>query len=532
MPRITLTMIVKDEQERLPSALASVQGAVDEIVIVDTGSTDQTVAIAEAAGAVVVHHPFDDFASARNAGLSAVTGAWTLTLDADERLAPGGAAVIRAAVAADDFDCGMIAYHNATTLSASVDAVLSGQARRGVPVMIARLFRHTPDFRWQGAAHETPRDWMAAPGRRFRDLDTGLVHYGSAVELISTKGPRNLPLLLKRVEADPVDVFARVYAARELLRAGEAEAAQRHIDSAWNTVLTDASRRGEVVTLATLRVFQQIDRQDLAGARATLSTVAGWGAAHPNLSLLTGTVLEQIAAQLPDAQRVPMTEEAIVSLRKCAGFQSDRFVEEVIPGAMTWAASARLGVCYQSLGQSDTARQHFEDAFTGNPDLSEVRLGLAEALLESDPDRALQLLEPALADGGIDGWLLKAAAYEVKGADHDMARALMQGLQHIRGGFLAKHRRALMDELVSLLGILQGAPRPGRGAIGALSGLMSGYPPPAGSSFPAPLGSPTARRLTKVIDYLRARGEDRLLAAMSDPPMEALFPGIRELLAD
>jgi hypothetical protein len=88
-----------------------------------------------------------------------------------------------------------------------------------------------------------------------------------------------------------------------------------------------------------------------------------------------------------------------------------------------------------------------------------------------------------------------------------------------------------MDELVSLLGILQGAPRPGRGAIGALAGLMSGYPPPAGSVFPAPMGSPTARRLSLIIDYLRARGEHQLLAALAGPPIEGLFPGIGLLLA-
>ena len=88
-----------------------------------------------------------------------------------------------------------------------------------------------------------------------------------------------------------------------------------------------------------------------------------------------------------------------------------------------------------------------------------------------------------------------------------------------------------MDELVSLLGILQGSPRPGRGAIGALAGLMSGYPPPAGSVFPAPLGSPTARRLSKVIAYLRLRGEAPLLAALAGEPIEGLYPGIRHLLS-
>ncbi|MDG1481051.1 MAG: glycosyltransferase [Myxococcota bacterium] len=530
MARVTLTMIVKNEAERLPDALRSVAEAVDEIVIVDTGSTDDTVTIARNAGAIVVHHPFDDFASARNAGLPAVTGEWMLVLDADERLAPGGAAVIRAAVAANALDCGMLSYHNATTLSADAPAVLSGAARRGVPVMIARLFRNTSDFRWEGAAHETPRAWLSAPGRRILDLDAALIHYGSAVELIATKGPRNLPLLQRRVDADPADCFGRVYLARELLRAERAEDAREQLEAAWRMVSADHRQRGEIVTLVTLRTLQQIASQDLSGAWATLMTAADWGAAHPNLALLRGTVQEQIAAGLAGAKRAASLEAAIVSLRCCPDFAGHRLVEEVIPGAMTWAVQTRLGSCYQALGQEDAARAAFQTAFQGNPALQEARLGLAEAIVETDPERSLRLLEPILAEAGVDGWLLKSAAHEVRGEDHDMARALMQGLQHIREGFSAPHRRALMDELVSLIGILQGAPRPGRGAIGALSGLMSGYPPSAGACFPAPPGSPTARRLEKIIAYLRLRGEQQLLAALAGPPMEALFPGIGWLL--
>ena len=530
MARVTLTMIVKNASEQLPAALRSVAEAVDEIVIVDIGSTDDTVAIAQNAGAIVVQHPFDDFASARNAGLPLVTGEWVLVLDADERLAPGGAAVIRAAIAADDFDCGMLSDHNASTRSADAPAVLSGAARRGVPLMIARLFRNTVDLRWEGAAHETPRTWLSSPGRRVTDLDAALIHYGSAVESIAAQKLRNLFLLQRQVDADPTDCLGRVYLARELLRTERAEDAREQIEAAWRIVSADRQQRGEIVTLVTLRTLQQIASQDLTGAWRSLATAADWGTAHPNLALLRGTVQEQIAAGLEGAKHAAALETAIASLHRCAGFAGHRLVEEVIPGAMTWAAQTRLGSCYQALGQEDAAREAYLAAFTGNPSLPEVRLGLAEALMESDPERSLRLLEPILADAGVDGWLLKSAAHEVRGEDHDMARALIQGLQHIREGFSAPHRRALMDELVSLIGILQGAPRPGRGAIGALSGLMSGYPPPAGALFPAPSGSPTARRLSKIIAYLRLRGEQQLLVALAGPPMEALYPGIGRLL--
>lgn len=88
--KLSLCMIVKNEEETLAKCLNSVQGIVDEIIILDTGSTDKTPKIAQQFGAKV--HCFDwcdDFAKARNAALSYATGQWILVLDADETLAPG-----------------------------------------------------------------------------------------------------------------------------------------------------------------------------------------------------------------------------------------------------------------------------------------------------------------------------------------------------------------------------------------------------------------------------------------------------------
>ena len=74
MSTLALAMIVRDEAQRLASFLAHHRSLVDEIVVVDTGSRDDSVDLARAAGATVVHHRWDDdFASARNAGLAAVT---------------------------------------------------------------------------------------------------------------------------------------------------------------------------------------------------------------------------------------------------------------------------------------------------------------------------------------------------------------------------------------------------------------------------------------------------------------------------
>lgn len=77
-------MIVKDEEEWLAQCLESVQGAVDEIIVVDTGSSDRSNDIARQYGARIVPYVWcDDFAAARNAGLEQATGEWILFLDAD-----------------------------------------------------------------------------------------------------------------------------------------------------------------------------------------------------------------------------------------------------------------------------------------------------------------------------------------------------------------------------------------------------------------------------------------------------------------
>ena len=85
--RISACLIVQDEQRRLPEALDSVRFC-DEIVVVDGGSRDDTVALARAAGATVIENPWPGFARQRNVALAAAGGDWVLELDADERVSP------------------------------------------------------------------------------------------------------------------------------------------------------------------------------------------------------------------------------------------------------------------------------------------------------------------------------------------------------------------------------------------------------------------------------------------------------------
>jgi hypothetical protein len=84
---ITACLIVRNEEQRLPRALASVQFC-DEVIVVDSGSTDRTTDIARAAAATVVENPWPGFGAQRNVAIDHSHGDWIVEVDADERITP------------------------------------------------------------------------------------------------------------------------------------------------------------------------------------------------------------------------------------------------------------------------------------------------------------------------------------------------------------------------------------------------------------------------------------------------------------
>ena len=138
---LSLSMIVRNEEARLAACLASVKGFADEMVLVDTGSVDATVAIAEQAGARVERMEWPgDFAPARNHALQHLKGDWVLVLDADEQLRPEVIPSLKALMAQPDvLVINMLRYE--------IGAAMAPYSS------VSRLFRRHPSIQWSRPYH-------------------------------------------------------------------------------------------------------------------------------------------------------------------------------------------------------------------------------------------------------------------------------------------------------------------------------------------------------------------------------------------
>jgi|GEM_PF-2224771 len=195
LPSVSLCMIVKNEADNLADCLRSVGDFPAEIIVVDTGSTDGTAAIAESFGAKVYRFDWiDDFAAARNESLRHSTGDWIFWLDADDRVPPRSLVQLKQAVAsgrADAFRCRMVSPLGGDTPTVNV-------------ALYTLLFHNYRGVQFEGAIHETPTDSAIRQGLTLANTNIVIEHrgYGDPSQL-RQKAERNARILRRCLAAEP-----------------------------------------------------------------------------------------------------------------------------------------------------------------------------------------------------------------------------------------------------------------------------------------------------------------------------------------
>jgi tetratricopeptide (TPR) repeat protein len=394
---VSLCMIARDEESSIGKAIKSVLALVDEIIVVDTGSRDNTRIIAEGYGARVIDFPWrDDFAAARNAALAEATCDWIFVLDTDEQLQ---------SVRPVEFQR---LLHERQAVAYRVRMV---NDRGGVPVSrfpLVRLFRSHPDVRYRYPVHEqiTPSLAVvaAAEGLEIADSPLVILHGCTDGDARTQKRDRNLRLLRKAVARHPEEPYFEFQLASASLSKLDEEAlpvaglgASRHyLESAWRKVSVQpaAMRRlmtyGEYLAADLATALLAEGRAD-AAAEVLRRAQEDWGR-RPYLLLQSAAAgLACLRATTDPRQRAAFAGNVRRDLADLQAF-GEGTTPFADPRLTTLHPLRYLGELFLEQGEITRAAECFEQALSREPQYSFAWLGLADcARYAGDRQRALKL---------------------------------------------------------------------------------------------------------------------------------------------
>ncbi|MCH7496343.1 MAG: glycosyltransferase [Candidatus Marinimicrobia bacterium] len=220
MGRTTLSvcLIVRDEARMLPGCLESVAGVADQLVVVDTGSTDDTTSIARSFGAEVHHFAWiDDFSAARNESIRHATETWILWIDADERLLEHSVEPLRS----------LLVVPARPTIYQVQIRNLQADRHSYTLSMSHRLFSRHPKIQFSGRIHEQVHPSLKAAGGEEKSSQVILEHEGYALDKAGLKAKfrRNQPLLEAQVAEEPDSGYAHYTLGQNYALMGDPQAA-------------------------------------------------------------------------------------------------------------------------------------------------------------------------------------------------------------------------------------------------------------------------------------------------------------------
>jgi tetratricopeptide (TPR) repeat protein len=370
-------MIVKNEEAYLADSLKSAKPFVDEIIVVDTGSTDSTVEIAQAFGARVVHFPWcGDFAAARNESLRHVTGDWVLVMDADERLTQGSGEMIEklTRVPAD-----VVGYIVKLLWPKEGDG---GMVRLG---WLTRLFRNRIGAEYRGIIHEEVASSLVGKGKLVVSSIT-LDHKGfvKSPEEMRAKAKRNLSLLERQVREYPHDGMAWFHLAETYNAVGrldEAVVSYResiHFLAREQETFPDPFVAVAYQNLGVALIAQGKTDEGIVAIQHALELLPDLATAHLQLGLAYYRKIELELAVSHLAQAIELAE------LPCSPSRPFQFTP--------WLAWFYLGSAQAELEQFDAALESFRTTVRLNPDfkdahwllgLTALKLGLASVAIEA-----------------------------------------------------------------------------------------------------------------------------------------------------
>lgn len=348
--RLSGCLMVRNEEKFLEACLLSLKGIADEVIIVDTGSTDQTLGIARRFTEAIYSFPWsNDFSAPRNFALEKAHGKWILSIDADERIRPISAHHLHAQL----LDCTRIAYSCLIFM------------RRGLtPTRTLRLFRNDPRIRFQGIIHENIADQIRRVASQDRlqigEGDLAIDHLGYEGDLLRKKCERNLPLLLRALEGEPGNILYRSEIGFTYYILGKLALAEAALEGSVARV----RRSGDPPPHWAYPYARLIQLRLTQGGKVVtlLAEAMERFPETPTLYWLQGKAL---MAEKKYAQAIPFFERLLAWGRKTDYRRSMAYEEKIFD---VYAYDS-LGVCYFKLGRYPEAAENYTRAEQYEPGL-------------------------------------------------------------------------------------------------------------------------------------------------------------------
>ncbi|MGO4540134.1 glycosyltransferase [Paenibacillus sp. 2TAB19] len=370
---LSLCMIVRDEEKRLGRCLDSVQHAVDEIIIVDTGSSDRTIEIARSYGAKVLRREWtESFADARNESIREASGQWILWMDADEVLREGDGEKLRMYVQQSEEDVLLLELFNYYG---------DGEADESQVYMLAhhRLFRNRRGFSFVHAIHEQlTSEEVVLSQSELKLLPIRVYHFGYLEEVAAEKRKfeRNMKLLQKEKASNSDNLWMDYHIAGEYYRVGQYKDAFRHTNAAILRFLAGGKLPPSV--------FYHMKY-------AILTATGSYSGAWPGIEKAIALYPEYVDLHFYKGVILYMGKryaEALETFRHCLKLGDSCNLHLNKRGAGSFYSQYYIGRCYEEMGAEELARAAYLLAVAQYPAFGEAKERLNE--LERGDERCLK----------------------------------------------------------------------------------------------------------------------------------------------
>ncbi len=412
--RLSLCMIVKNEARNLGPCLRSIKPVLDEIIIVDTGSTDETKEVARQMGANVFDFPWcDDFSAARNESIRHATGDYILWLDADDRVDESEMKKI-----------GLFKKGLPHSKSRAFYVVVKSESPEGDTLFHQlRIFPRVKGAAFEGKIHEQIFYRLQNSGVEFIKTDIVIRHLGyHDTASRHEKSKRNLDILQRELEENPGNLHVRYNMARTLSGLGRQAEAILHLQKIVEEESVRKKEKGILLEASLLigKYSMEMGRYEEAVAvfRDLSRDFQGNGLLH----FFLGEALF-FTRDFPGA---------LEELEKAHRFSLDAGLFPINLGRLDYFRHYRLGQCYLEVGQIERAKELFLKSVSLHPDHGRSLESLGHLCLKNGRfEEAVSYYEKAVEKGGGSDQVFTnlGLAYGKLGKEEEGEKALSKALE-------------------------------------------------------------------------------------------------------